>query len=189
MEALRRGYSPFDSNTSLVPRRTDLIFLERGGARAPKFPLNGGASKGLLLLLLVLLWLFVIIIDYYFWFSWLVWFRGEQIWYSWSVTGLELRSGTSMEWNGARVPTLRLNGGASKGLLSLRLGHKSGSTANRLDILGARRSSRSEVAPQGALWRGYYYCHYFSLLFLITIIDYYFKLLWLVWFRGEQTWY
>ena len=34
--------------------------------------------------------------------------------------------------------TSRLNGGASKGLLSLRLERKSGPAGNRLDIIGVR---------------------------------------------------
>ena len=55
-----------------------------------------------------------------------------------------------MERDGARAPKLHLNGGASKGLLSLRLERKSGPVGNRLDISEARRSSRSDVSPQ---WR------------------------------------
>ena len=55
-----------------------------------------------------------------------------------------------VERDGARAPKLHLNGGASKGLLSLRLERKSGPVGNRLDISEARRSSRSDVSPQ---WR------------------------------------
>ena len=55
-----------------------------------------------------------------------------------------------MKRDGARAPTFRLNGGASKGLLSLRFERKSDSVVNRLDMFGARRDSRFEAALQ---WR------------------------------------
>ena len=61
-----------------------------------------------------------------------------------------------VEREGDRAPKSRLNGGASKGLLSLRLEHNSGSAGNRLDITGARRRSRSEVAPQWRRLKGGY---------------------------------
>ena len=73
---------------------------------------------------------------------------------------LERRSGAGLaprrtDWllwerDGARVPKLRPSGSASTGLLSLRSKHKSGSAVNRLDIIGARWRSRSDVVPQ---WR------------------------------------
>ena len=61
-----------------------------------------------------------------------------------------------LEREGDRAPKSRLNGGASKGLLSLRLERKSGSAGNGLDITGARRRSRSEVAPQWRRLKGGY---------------------------------